>query len=278
MPENLKRMELVEKRNVLEKDIFESNPKILTEDKSWRTWKSDQNIVMNEELVQHVAMGTKIVKNFVMGAKIDPKVEMDSVHIRTWTLDIIPSSSLFLAGTRSSAFAPVYGCFWKNFSHLIFMPAQFAHGNLDTTFTFPRWLVSSCATLGSTVDTCAFTVLGDDFPVFSTCWSRLGSCGRFTSCSPGDFDVFAAWRSVHCRCFDCMHGPSSLHLQSGRYIYGPFASDRHMIAVAGLLEKSFFPCLIRGGRCRGRWKSRLRGDLPHVCTINPPLEWTYTRC
>ena len=165
--------------------FLKSFPKILTEDKSWRTWKSDQNIVMNEELVQHVAMGTKIVKNFVMGAKIDPKVETDPVHIRTWTLDIIPSSSLFLAGTRPSAFAPVYGCFWKNISHLMFMPAQFAHGNLDTTFTFPRWLVSSCAMLGSTVDTCAFTVLGDDFRVFSTCWSRLGSCGRFTSCSPG---------------------------------------------------------------------------------------------
>ena len=73
---------------------------------------------MNEELVLHVAMGTKIVKNLVMGAKIDPKVEMDSVHIRTWTLDIIPSSSLFLAGTRPGAFAPVYGCFWKNFQSL----------------------------------------------------------------------------------------------------------------------------------------------------------------
>ena len=83
---------------------FESFPKILTEDKSWRTWKSNQNIVMNEELVQHVAMGTKIVKNFVMGAKIDPKVEMDPVHIRTWTLDIIPSSSLFLAGHSAQCF------------------------------------------------------------------------------------------------------------------------------------------------------------------------------
>ena len=47
------------------------------EEKSWRTWKSNQNIVMDEELVQNVAMGEKIVKNFVMDAKIDPKVEMD---------------------------------------------------------------------------------------------------------------------------------------------------------------------------------------------------------
>ena len=54
-----------------------------------------------------------------------------------------------------------------------------------------------------------------------------------------DFDVFTALRSVRGRCFDCMHGPSSLHLQSGRYVYEPLASDRHLIAVAGLLEKSF---------------------------------------
>ena len=33
MPENLKRIELVEKWNVLEKDIFKSDPKILTEEK-----------------------------------------------------------------------------------------------------------------------------------------------------------------------------------------------------------------------------------------------------
>ena len=25
----------------------------------------------------------------------------------------------------------------------------------------------------------------DEFPKFSTCWGRLGSCGRFTSCSSG---------------------------------------------------------------------------------------------
>ena len=57
------------------------------EEKSCKTWKSIQNIVMNEELVQNivmdeewvqiVAMGEKFVKNFVMGARNDPKVEMD---------------------------------------------------------------------------------------------------------------------------------------------------------------------------------------------------------
>ena len=45
------------------------------EEKSWRTWKSNQNIVMDEELVQDVAMGEQFVKNFVMGAEIDPKID-----------------------------------------------------------------------------------------------------------------------------------------------------------------------------------------------------------
>ena len=106
---DLKRIELVEKLtylNVLEKEIFKKDPKILTEERSWRTWKSNQNTVMDEEvvqntvmdeevvqnivmdeemvqnvvmdekLVQNVVMDEKIVKNFVMGAKIDPNVEM----------------------------------------------------------------------------------------------------------------------------------------------------------------------------------------------------------
>ena len=48
------------------------------EEKSCRTWKSNQNIVMDEELVQNIVMDEewlqnvvmeeKIVKNFVMGA------------------------------------------------------------------------------------------------------------------------------------------------------------------------------------------------------------------
>ena len=87
---DLRRIELVEKwtcLNVLEKKICKLHPKILTKETSWRTWKSDQNIVMDEELVhnivmdeelvQNVAMGGKFVKNFAMGAKIDSKVSMD---------------------------------------------------------------------------------------------------------------------------------------------------------------------------------------------------------
>ena len=65
----------------------EINPKILMDDKSWKTSKSNQKIVMNEELVQNGVMNEelvqngvmneKFVKNFVMNAKIDPKVVMD---------------------------------------------------------------------------------------------------------------------------------------------------------------------------------------------------------
>ena len=87
---DIKRIELVEKwicLNVLEKKICKLNPKILMDEKSWRTWKSNQNIVMDEELVQNVvmdeelfqnvAMGEQFVKNFVMDAKIDPNVVMN---------------------------------------------------------------------------------------------------------------------------------------------------------------------------------------------------------
>ena len=67
------------------------------DEKSWKTWNSNQKIVMNEELVQNtvmieelvqnivmdeklvqnIVMDEKFVKNFVMDAEIDPKVVMD---------------------------------------------------------------------------------------------------------------------------------------------------------------------------------------------------------
>ena len=56
---------------------FGSNPKLVTDEKSWKTGKSDQKIAMDEELVQNSVMNEKFVKNSVMNAKIDPKVVMD---------------------------------------------------------------------------------------------------------------------------------------------------------------------------------------------------------
>ena len=63
------------------------NPKILMDEKSWKTRKSNQNDVMDEKLVQNSVMNEemvqigvingKFVKNFVMNATIDPKVVMD---------------------------------------------------------------------------------------------------------------------------------------------------------------------------------------------------------
>ena len=44
---------------------------------SWKSVKSNQKIVTNEELVQNSVMNEKFVKNFVSDAKIDPKVVMD---------------------------------------------------------------------------------------------------------------------------------------------------------------------------------------------------------
>ena len=79
--------------NVFEEKIRKINPKISwMEEKSWKTWKSNQKIVMDEELaqndvmdeksVQHGVMDEKFVKNFVMDAKIDPKVVMDMSKIK----------------------------------------------------------------------------------------------------------------------------------------------------------------------------------------------------
>ena len=95
---------------------------------------------------------------------------------------------------------------------------------------------------GSTVDTCAITVLGGFWTILQFFLHAGVDSDPVVDSRPalrGDFDVFTALRSVRGRCFDCMHGPSSLHLQSGRYVYEPLASDRHLIAVAGLLEKNF---------------------------------------
>ena len=53
------------------------NPKILMDEKSWKTWKSSQKIVRNEELVQNGVINEDFGKNFVMNVKIDPQVVMD---------------------------------------------------------------------------------------------------------------------------------------------------------------------------------------------------------
>ena len=83
--------------NVLEKKICKVNPKIL-EEKSWRTWKSNQNIFMEEELVQNGVMDEKFVKNFVMDAKIDPKVEMDLPIFKISGWNILQHSKRKLLG------------------------------------------------------------------------------------------------------------------------------------------------------------------------------------
>ena len=73
------------------------NPKILMDEKSWKTWKSNQKIamdeelvqndMMNEELVQNGVMNEKFVENFVMDAKLDPKGCDRSVHIQNWWME-----------------------------------------------------------------------------------------------------------------------------------------------------------------------------------------------
>ena len=58
------------------------NPKILMDEKSWKIWKRNQKIVMNEELAQNGVMNEKFVKNFVMNATIDAKVVIDVSTIK----------------------------------------------------------------------------------------------------------------------------------------------------------------------------------------------------
>ena len=58
--------ELVEKLtclNALEEKNWKSNQKVVTDEKSWKIWKSNQNSVMNEELVQNVVMNEELVQN-----------------------------------------------------------------------------------------------------------------------------------------------------------------------------------------------------------------------
>ena len=75
--------------------IWKSNQKVLKDETSWKTWKCNQNSVLNkewvqsvmmtEELVQNGVMNEQFVKNFVLNAKIDPKVVMDlSVFLNWW--------------------------------------------------------------------------------------------------------------------------------------------------------------------------------------------------
>ena len=85
--EDLKRSEvneLVENMaclSALAGKICKSNPKIVTDEKSWKEWKSNQKIAMNEEsvpnsviLVQNSMMDEKIVKNIVMNAEVVRKL------------------------------------------------------------------------------------------------------------------------------------------------------------------------------------------------------------
>ena len=83
--------------------IWQSNQKVVMDEKSWKFWTSHQKIVMDEELVQNGVMNEKFVTNFVMNAKIDQKVvEWD---------ELCPYSEL-VDGTVCN---PTIKICWKNF-------------------------------------------------------------------------------------------------------------------------------------------------------------------
>ena len=47
--------------HVLETEFFQGDPMILMNEKGWTTWKSNQNIVMHEEIVQNIVIDEELV-------------------------------------------------------------------------------------------------------------------------------------------------------------------------------------------------------------------------
>ena len=93
---DLERIELVKKwtsLNAFEKKLCKLNPKVvtgekidpkvLTGEKNWRTWKSNQNTVMGEELVQNIVMDEEEVQNIVMDEELVQNVAMGETSWRT---------------------------------------------------------------------------------------------------------------------------------------------------------------------------------------------------
>ena len=70
-------VENITRLNALAGENWKSNPKIVTDEKSWKLWKNDKKIAMNEKVFQNSVMNGKFVQDIVMNAKIDPKVVMD---------------------------------------------------------------------------------------------------------------------------------------------------------------------------------------------------------
>ena len=92
--------ELVENRvclNAVKKKMWKINAKILIDENSWRTWKSNQNSVMNEALVQNSVMNEERVQNDVMNETFVKNFVMDgqnlsegcdgSVHNQNWWME-----------------------------------------------------------------------------------------------------------------------------------------------------------------------------------------------
>ena len=140
--------------------------------------------------------------------------------------------------------APVNGSFCKNFSfiYVVIAPEPFAHGNLDTTSAFPRWLDSFCAMLGSTVDTCTSTVLGGNLTNFQLfLCARLGSDLVIDSRSVlrGDFHVFCSMEKCARSMLRLLGWSEFSALAIWILFHEPLASDRRLVAVSGLYEKSW---------------------------------------
>ena len=71
--------------NTLERKIWKMSPKILMDEKIWRTWKSNQKFVMNEEFVQgHRVMNEELVQDIVMNEELIPNGVMDEKNVKNF--------------------------------------------------------------------------------------------------------------------------------------------------------------------------------------------------
>ena len=70
--------------DALRRKIWKINSKILMDEKSWKTWKSKQKIVMNEDLVQNIVMDEELVQKVVMDEELVQNVVMDETFVRNF--------------------------------------------------------------------------------------------------------------------------------------------------------------------------------------------------
>ena len=71
----------------IEEKNWKSNQMVVTDQKSWKTWKSKQNIVINEEFVQNVVMNEELVQNSVMNEHLSQNSVMNEEFVQNGVMN-----------------------------------------------------------------------------------------------------------------------------------------------------------------------------------------------